>query len=84
MNYLPPLMLQDIIHYQYQKNFPNNLEITAETDCGEIMAIQHKKLPVYGVQFHPESIMSEHGHKLLKILQKLWKVFMTEIKINLF
>ena len=45
-----------------RENFPNNLKITAETDCGEIMAIQHKKLPVYGVQFHPESIMSEHGH----------------------
>ncbi len=54
-----------------KKNFPNNLEITAETDCGEIMAIQHKKLPVYGVQFHPESIMSEHGHKLLKNFIKI-------------
>ena len=54
-----------------KKNFPNNLEITAETDCGEIMAIQHKKLPVYGVQFHPESIMSEHGHKLLNNFTKI-------------
>ena len=54
-----------------KKNFPNNLEITAETDCGEIMAIQHKKLPVYGVQFHPESIMSEYGHKLLKNFIKI-------------
>ena len=54
-----------------KKNFPNNLEITAETECGEIMAIQHKKLPVYGVQFHPESIMSEHGHKLLKNFTKI-------------
>ena len=36
------------------KKLSKNLEITAETDCGEIMAIQHKKLPVYGVQFHPE------------------------------
>ena len=49
-----------------KNNFPNTLEITAETNCGEIMAIQHKKLPIYGVQFHPESIMSEHGHLLLK------------------
>ena len=54
-----------------KKNFPKNLEITAETDCGEIMAIQHKKLPVYGVQFHPESIMSEHGHKLLNNFTKI-------------
>ena len=35
------------------------------------MAIQHKKLPIYGVQFHPESIMSEHGHKLLKNFTKI-------------
>ncbi len=49
-----------------KKTIPNSLEITAETNCGEIMAIQHKELPIYGVQFHPESIMSEHGHLLLK------------------
>tara|TARA_A100001011_G_C14071717_1_gene740587 strand:+ start:9 stop:605 length:597 start_codon:yes stop_codon:yes gene_type:complete len=49
-----------------KKSLPNSLEITAETNNGEIMAIQHKKLPIYGVQFHPESIMSEHGHLLLK------------------
>ena len=49
-----------------KKTIPSSLEITAETKCGEIMAIQHKELPIYGVQFHPESIMSEHGHLLLK------------------
>ena len=49
-----------------KKNFPNSLEITAETNSGEIMAIKHRKLPIYGVQFHPESIMSEHGHLLFK------------------
>ena len=49
-----------------KKNLPALLEITAETNCGEIMAVQHKELPIYGVQFHPESIMSEHGHLLLK------------------
>ena len=58
-----------------KKNFPNNLEITAETDCGEIMAIQHKKLPVYGVQFPPESIMSAHGHKLLNNFTKIMESF---------
>ncbi|MBP6019108.1 MAG: aminodeoxychorismate/anthranilate synthase component II [Burkholderiaceae bacterium] len=45
---------------------PNCLEATAHTEDGEIMAIRHKTLPVYGVQFHPESILSEHGHALLK------------------
>lgn len=45
---------------------PDCLEITAETSDGEIMGLRHKTLPVYGVQFHPESVLSEHGHALLK------------------
>ncbi|MDW3099580.1 MAG: aminodeoxychorismate/anthranilate synthase component II [Alphaproteobacteria bacterium] len=45
---------------------PDELEITAETDDGIIMGVQHKTQPVHGVQFHPESIASEHGHALLK------------------
>ncbi len=45
---------------------PDCLEVTAETDDGEIMGLRHKTLPVYGVQFHPESVLSEHGHALLK------------------
>ena len=45
---------------------PDELEITAETDDGIIMGLQHKTQPVHGVQFHPESIASEHGHALLK------------------
>jgi anthranilate synthase component 2 len=45
---------------------PECLEITAETADGEIMGVRHKTLPVYGVQFHPESILSEHGHALLR------------------
>ncbi len=45
---------------------PDCLEITAETADGEIMGLRHKTLPVYGVQFHPESVLSEHGHALLK------------------
>lgn len=44
---------------------PDSLEITAETEDGIIMGIQHKKLRMAGVQFHPESIASEHGHQLL-------------------
>ena len=46
--------------------FPADLEITAETDDGIIMGLRHRKRRVHGVQFHPESIASEHGHKLLK------------------
>jgi len=45
---------------------PDCLEITAELDNGTIMGLQHKELPIHGVQFHPESIASEHGHALLK------------------
>lgn len=46
-------------------SLPDCLHITAETNDGLIMALQHEKFPIYGVQFHPESIASEHGHKLL-------------------
>ncbi len=45
---------------------PACLEVTAWTDDGEIMAVRHKTLAVEGVQFHPESIMTEHGHALFK------------------
>lgn len=45
---------------------PDCLEVTAETADGEIMGIRHKTLPIYGVQFHPESVLSEHGHALLR------------------
>jgi anthranilate synthase component 2 len=49
-----------------RQSLPDCLEITAWTDDDEIMAIRHKDLPVEGVQFHPESILTEHGHALLK------------------
>ncbi len=44
---------------------PKDLELTAETADGIIMGVQHANYPVHGVQFHPESIASEHGHQLL-------------------
>lgn len=47
-------------------SLPDCLEVTAETADGEIMGLRHNALPVYGVQFHPESVLSEHGHALLK------------------
>ena len=52
---------------------PPQLEITAETDEGEIMGIRHKTLPIWGVQFHPESILTENGRVILKNFLKLGK-----------
>ncbi len=49
-----------------REGLPKTLKITAELDDGTIMGLQHRELPIHGVQFHPESIASEHGHKLLK------------------
>jgi anthranilate synthase component 2 len=48
-----------------RRSLPADLEVTAETDDGIIMAVQHRTHPVHGVQFHPESIASEHGHDIL-------------------
>ena len=49
-----------------RSTLPECLEVTAETADGLIMAMQHRTLPIHGVQFHPESIASEHGHDLLR------------------
>ena len=48
------------------ETLPATLEVTATTDDGIIMGLQHRKLPLHGVQFHPESIASENGHALLQ------------------
>lgn len=47
-------------------SLPDTLEVTAEIGDGTIMGLRHRELPIHGVQFHPESIASEHGHALLK------------------
>jgi len=52
-------------------SLPASLEATAETADGLIMGLQHKELPVYGVQFHPESIASQHGHDILRNFLRL-------------
>jgi anthranilate/para-aminobenzoate synthase component II len=47
------------------ESVPASLEVTARTKTGVIMALRHREYPVHGVQFHPESILSEHGKALL-------------------
>ena len=49
-----------------KSSIPDVLEVTAWTDDGEIMGVRHKTLAIEGVQFHPESILTEHGHAMLK------------------
>ena len=48
-----------------QKNFPDELEVTVKDENGYVMGLQHKKYDVRGVQFHPESILTEHGLKMI-------------------
>jgi para-aminobenzoate synthetase component 2 len=48
-----------------RETLPACLEITAETEAGEIMGVRHREFPVEGVQFHPEAILTEHGHRML-------------------
>ena len=55
-------------------SLPSALEVTAELDDGTIMGLQHRDLPIHGVQFHPESIASEHGHALLRNFLDTMKV----------
>ncbi len=54
-------------------SLPACLEITAEVDDGTIMGLSHRELPIHGVQFHPESIATEHGHAMLQNFLNLAK-----------
>jgi anthranilate synthase/aminodeoxychorismate synthase-like glutamine amidotransferase len=54
-----------------RESLPDCLEITAETEEGEIMGVRHKEYPIHGVQFHPESILTDHGRTLMANFLKL-------------
>ena len=47
-------------------SFPNELEITAKTDDGLVMGLRHRELEIHGLQFHPESVLTSYGHKLIE------------------
>ena len=49
-----------------EDSFPSELKVTARTETGLIMALEHETYPIYGVQFHPESIVTEHGMQMVK------------------
>jgi anthranilate/para-aminobenzoate synthase component II len=49
-----------------RENLPACLRVTAQSEDGEIMGLRHRDLPVEGVQFHPEALLTEHGHKMLQ------------------
>lgn len=55
-----------------EKDFPAKLRVTARDGNGEVMAVEHEKYPVYGVQFHPESIMTPDGYKIMKHFLEIW------------
>ncbi len=54
-----------------RESLPDCLELTAETEEGEIMGVRHKQFPIWGVQFHPESILSENGRVILQNFLRL-------------
>ena len=47
-------------------SLPDELEVSAESEDGEIMGLRHRRLAVEGVQFHPEALLTEHGHRMLQ------------------
>lgn len=60
-----------------EQSLPTQLKVTAWSEDGSIMGLEHRKLPIYGVQFHPEAILTEYGHELLAnfrlICERWWK-----------
>ncbi|WP_338630629.1 aminodeoxychorismate/anthranilate synthase component II [Clostridium baratii] len=56
-----------------KETFPKELKITAQTDDGVIMGVEHRDMKIYGVQYHPEAVLTEEGHSLLNNFIKIYK-----------
>jgi anthranilate/para-aminobenzoate synthase component II len=54
-----------------QNNLPDTLQVAAHCEAGEVMALKHREYHIYGVQFHPESVLTQQGHKLLQDFLKI-------------
>ena len=54
-----------------KEGLPESLEVLAESDEGQIMALRHRELPVYGIQFHPESVLTPSGKEIVENFLKL-------------
>lgn len=61
-----------------ESSLPPEIKVTARTDSGEIMAFEHREYPVYGVQFHPESVMTPEGFKMIQNLMEHMKKLRTD------
>ena len=57
------------------EKFPEELQVNARSEDGVIMGIRHRKMPVYGVQFHPEAVLTEYGHELLRNYTKICRAW---------
>ena len=68
---LPPRFSAGRYHSLIVELDNSSLEITARSDEGEIMGLKHREHPTYGVQFHPESILTEHGYDMLRNFLKV-------------
>ena len=64
-------LAESIVNYRLADSLPDSLELTAQTARGEIMGVRHRELPLEGVQFHPESVLTPEGDKLMNNLMRM-------------